>query len=139
MDHFRVRVAQDAAFVVPGRTLKEESVEVAAVNRRHPVAHRLILKFEHLVGEVDFVDRILVLSGVVLLDASQERLGEEETGDPEAIGFVVLNPLFIDRDALLEVVDVSEKRLARWVGSFEPLFGNAVVLDALQNLIRFRV
>ena len=108
MDHLRVGFADNALLIVPGGALQEEAIEVAAVFRAGALSHGFICKLEDLVGEVDLVDRVLVLPGKVLLDSCQERLGEEETGDPKDVWLSALDPLLEHRQAPLQVFHVAQ-------------------------------
>ena len=53
-------------------------MDIATIEWAFLVSHVLLRMLEHAVGEVDLVDRLLILASEVLLHACQEGLGEEE-------------------------------------------------------------
>ena len=75
---------------VPSGTIKKETVNVDAINRR-PIAG--LVEGKNFEFEIEFVDRNRVLSRVVLSRSSQKSLSEEETGYPKHIWFAKVEPV----------------------------------------------
>ena len=94
------------------------------------MSHSFVGELKDLIAELDLVDGVLVLPGVVLLDARKERLREEEAADPEAVWLAFLNPLLKNIQALFEVFNVAKKSLHAGVRLLLPLLWDRVVLDA---------
>lgn len=83
-------------------------MQIATINRRLRMRHGFICKLKHLIAEIDLVNWVLILSCKVLLDTRKERLGKEESTDPEAIGFAVCNPMFVHSNSLFQVLYVAK-------------------------------
>ena len=87
------------------------------MRRRHVETDLVVQDVE---VEREQVDGDGVLAGVVLLDAGQERLREEEPGQPEDGRRVRLEPVLEEAQARQEVVDVAAERLERRVRLLHP-------------------
>jgi hypothetical protein len=67
--------------------------------------------------------------GVVLQHAGQERLGEEETAQPEGLWDAVIQPIFEEAYTLFQVGDVARQRFQGWVGFLHPEVGHTAVVQ----------
>jgi len=90
----------------------------------------------HHVAPLDLIDCNSVLSGVVLLQASQETLGEEETTDPEVGWLAFFDPLLDEAKTLNKVDDVARERLERWVRTLCPQGWDLVVEQGEADLFK---
>lgn len=121
---------------VLARALQLHAVHLAAL--RGAVHDVLFVEFvvEQVELEHHQVDRDLVLARLVLLDAGQERLREEEAAHPEADGRAVLLPVAQELHAQLEVHDPGRQRLDAHEAHarlLRPVRGHLVVHDAVAH------
>ncbi len=77
-EDFRVRLCKDPIFTAPSAAFQEETVDVGTIlgSFLNVVLLRVAQYFEI---EIDLIDWDHMLSGIILLDTSQETLCEEET------------------------------------------------------------
>jgi len=100
---------------------KGERIRNAAAFEDDRRAADLIVQYVEV--EAEQVDGNGVLAGVVLLDAGEERLREEEPGQPEHRRRIGLEPVLQEPETSQEVVDVAAERLQRRVGLLHPHTG----------------
>jgi hypothetical protein len=88
---------------------------------------RVELAVERHKVKVDRVDRDPHLAREVLLRACQERLREEEAGQPEAHGLAVVDPLLEEGEPRVHLAHVRAERLERGEGALEPRGGHLAI------------
>jgi hypothetical protein len=78
VEHLRVRLREDFLLTAPSAAFKEEAINVSSIfgSSLQIVFLRVTHHFE---VKVDLIDGYDMLSGVVLLNTSQEALCEEES------------------------------------------------------------
>lgn len=76
--NLRSRLRHHVRVTIPASTLQVESVDVRSVFRSD-VLVKVCLFAEHLEVKFNLVDSDNISTSEILLDASQERLGEEES------------------------------------------------------------
>lgn len=75
-EHLLVRLIKCALFLVPAAAFDVQTEDVSAIRS---LGHLIELRFkQNFIVPLDLIDSDGVLSGIVLLQASQETLGEEE-------------------------------------------------------------
>lgn len=122
------RLVKLADVLVPPGTLEEETVDVAAI-LGCLVLVMIGLGAEHFKVHLDLIDGNNVLTGVVLFETGQERLGKEETRDPEAWWRTFVDPSLHELETQHKVNDVGSEWPQRWVRTLQPGGGNLVIED----------
>lgn len=121
----------------PAATFQEESVNVSTVFGSTlnvvfgGVAHDLEV-------EIDLIDSNDVLTSVVLLHTSEERLSEEETGDPEGLRCAVVNPILEELKPLDEVKHPRSEWLQRRVSFLGPETRYLVIEETVADSLKFK-
>lgn len=76
--NLRYRLGQHTSINVPASTLQVESEDVRSIFRSDFIV-KIALRVKHLEVKFDLVDGNHISTSEILFDASQERLGEEES------------------------------------------------------------
>lgn len=75
--NLRLRLGQHLGVTVPASTLQVKAVNVRSIFRSDFLV-KIALRAKHFEVKIDLVDGDHISTGEILLDAGQERLGEEE-------------------------------------------------------------
>jgi hypothetical protein len=134
--HLGVRLAQHVHIIVPTTSFQVKAMHVRPIVRRHPRVITILLR-EDLVVKFNLVDSDDKLTRIVLFNASQERLSEEETGNPEARGCSVVNPVLDKLESLNKVHHVGGKGLQGRVTALHPHGRDSVVEKTVSNRFEF--
>ena len=135
-EHLRLRLFKSSLLFIPTAAFEEHTVDVGTI---WSLSLAIELRINHdFVVPLDLIDGDRVLSGVVLLETSQETLGEEETGDPVVGRLAFLDPLFNEVQTLDEIDNVTRQRLQRWVGTLGPSAWDLVVEQGVADFFELR-
>lgn len=130
------RLAEHAHVGVPAHTFQEEAVYVGTILGRN-LAIVSVLSRESLKVEFNFINSDNELTSVILLDTSQERLCEEETGKPEAGWCAMIDPILHELQAFNKIDNITSHRLERRIRATKPHGGNLVIEEIVANLFEF--
>mmetsp|Transcript_1527 Transcript_1527/g.5997 ORF Transcript_1527/g.5997 Transcript_1527/m.5997 type:complete len:549 (+) Transcript_1527:50-1696(+) len=130
-EHLGLRLGEHHRGLVEARALQEEAVDVGAVVgllRVRVLGHHLEVPRARVDGDG-------VLARVVLHDAGEEGLREEEVAQVEHGRRAVLQPRVQHRQALHEVGEVGAQRLEARVRLLEPQLGRPVVVHGVVHAL----
>jgi len=83
---------------------QEQSVDIAAIFRSFGyILMSDVVQDVVVIGH--YVNRVLVLSSIILESTSQERLREEEPREPELDGSAVLNPVVKEINSIVAILN----------------------------------
>ena len=123
-----------ALFVVPSAPFDEQSIDVGAIGSLLRLVEAAVVL--HLVVPIDLIDRDHVLSREVLLETGEERLSEEEAGDPEVGRLALFDPLADEVQSFNEVDNVRGKRLERGVRPLGPGGRDPVIEERVADVLK---
>ena len=118
VEHLRLGLFETSLVLIPSTTLDKQAIDVGTIfsslsGTECRIIHDLVVPCNQINGNG-------VLPGEVLLETSEERLGEEETREPEGNGGSFFNPLLHEDKTFNHVHDVGSEWLHGWVGYFSP-------------------
>lgn len=92
VEFLRLWLLQDMLTIIPARAFQVQSINIAAIVRFFANV-RVLHRVDHHEIEGELIDGDLMLTRVVLRCAGDERLREEETGNPECFRRSLLDPI----------------------------------------------
>jgi len=133
---FRCWFLQHVDVRIPSATFKIQTINVSTISRSN-FWILFVLLTENFKVEVQLINSNHILSSVVLLKTSQERLSKEETRDPEDLRSAVINPLLEEIKSFNEVYDVTSQRFEWRIRTFHPSSWNSVIENRVADSFEF--
>lgn len=82
------------------------------------------------------VDRFFVFPSIVLKNTSQERLGEEESRNPEVWWSTLINPFLHEFESFNEIIDPTTKWFQAGICIRVPDFRDFIIEHAVENKLK---
>mmetsp|Transcript_47603 Transcript_47603/g.103615 ORF Transcript_47603/g.103615 Transcript_47603/m.103615 type:complete len:273 (+) Transcript_47603:380-1198(+) len=132
------------SFLVPTSSLDEQSVHITSLLRRLEIIlphagvnTRQRFRALHVVVPDDFVDWHFELTCHVLFDTGQERLREEETGNPKHNRWPFINPFSHELQSGEEISNIPTEGLQRGIRwGLPPQLRHLVVQESVPHLLK---
>ena len=131
-----LRLIKGSLLLVPTASFDIEAVNVGTVSGCLFFVEIAVL--HNFVIPLDLIDSDGVLPRIVLLQASKETLGEEESTDPVVGRLAILDPPLNEAKTLNEINDVACKWLQRRIGALVPSCWDPIVEQSVTNILKFR-